>query len=87
MSNKFVLNAKKNPVVTRFEKKSFYNASNKKNFFVYEKKEQTNEKKFDRRLAALDALYNSTADEEEPEATAKFFEIMDEQKKRKAAAW
>ncbi len=61
--------------------------SNEEKFSAYEATEQTNEKKIARRLAALDTLYNSTADEEEPEATVKFFKLMDEQTARKAAAW
>lgn len=61
--------------------------SNEEKFSAYETTAQTNEKKIARRLAALDALYNSTADQEEPEATAKFFKLMDEQTKQKAATW
>ena len=50
-------------------------------------KTQTADEKIAQRLAALAAIYNSTVDEEEPEATAKFFKLMDEQTARKAAAW
>ena len=39
-----------------------------------------------RQLAALDAIYNSTVDEEEPEATAKFFALMDEKEARRSAS-
>lgn len=61
--------------------------SNEEKFSAYEATEKKNKEKIALRLAALDTLYNSTADEEEPEATAKFFKLMDEQKTRKAAAW
>ena len=45
----------------------------------------SNEERLERQLAALDAIYNSTVDEEEPEATAKFFALMDEKEARRSA--
>ena len=45
----------------------------------------SDEERTARQLAALDAIYNSTVDEEEPEATAKFFTLMDEKEARRSA--
>lgn len=44
------------------------------------------EERKSRQMAAFDAFINSTTDDDEPEATAKFFELMDELEARRSAS-
>lgn len=51
---------------------------------IAEREKLSPEERRARQMAALEAFYNSTTDDEEPEATAKFFAIMAEIEARRS---